>query len=125
MNTSVAEKIPADLRHDWSTGEIGQLFAMPFNDLLYHAQQMHRSRFDPNQVQVSTLLSIKTGRCPEDCGYCPQSVRYDTGLQDEALLPLDEVLEQARAARDKGSSRFCMGAAWRAPKDRDLDPVIE
>ena len=125
MNTSVAEKNPTGLRHDWSADEIGQLFDLPFSDLLYHAQQVHRSHFDPNQVQVSTLLSIKTGRCPEDCGYCPQSVRYDTGLEDEPLLPLDEVLAQARAARDKGSSRFCMGAAWRAPKDRDLEPVIE
>jgi len=93
--------------------------------LLFHAQQVHRSHFDPNQVQVSTLLSIKTGRCPEDCGYCPQSVRYDTEVENEALLPLEEVLEQAQAAKAKGSSRFCMGAAWRSPKDRDLDQVIE
>jgi biotin synthase len=113
------------LRHDWSTVEIEQLFNLPFNDLLFHAQQLHRSHFDPNQVQVSTLLSIKTGRCPEDCGYCPQSVRYDTELENEALLPLAKVLEQAQAAKAKGSSRFCMGAAWRSPKDRDLDQVIE
>ena len=113
------------LRHDWSTIEIEQLFNLPFNDLLFHAQQVHRSHFDPNQVQVSTLLSIKTGRCPEDCGYCPQSVRYDTEVENEALLPLEEVLEQAQAAKAKGSSRFCMGAAWRSPKDRDLDQVIE
>jgi len=113
------------LRHDWSTDEIEQLFNLPFNDLLFHAQQVHRSHFDPNQVQVSTLLSIKTGRCPEDCGYCPQSVRYDTEVENEALLPLEEVLEQAQAAKAKGSSRFCMGAAWRSPKDRDLDQVIE
>lgn len=113
------------LRHDWSTDEIEQLFNLPFNDLLFHAQQVHRSHFDPNQVQVSTLLSIKTGRCPEDCGYCPQSVRYDTEVENEALLPLEEVLQQAQAAKAKGSSRFCMGAAWRSPKDRDLDQVIE
>ncbi len=113
------------LRHDWSTDEIEQLFNLPFNDVLFHAQQVHRSHFDPNQVQVSTLLSIKTGRCPEDCGYCPQSVRYDTEVENEALLPLEEVLEQAQAAKAKGSSRFCMGAAWRSPKDRDLDQVIE
>ncbi len=113
------------LRHDWSTDEIEQLFNLPFNDLLFHAQQVHRSHFDPNQVQVSTLLSIKTGRCPEDCGYCPQSVRYDTEVENEALLPLEEVLEQAQAAKTKGSSRFCMGAAWRSPKDSDLDQVIE
>lgn len=113
------------LRHDWSTDEIEQLFNLPFNDVLFHAQQVHRRHFDPNQVQVSTLLSIKTGRCPEDCGYCPQSVRYDTEVESEALLPLEEVLEQAQAAKAKGSSRFCMGAAWRSPKDRDLDQVIE
>lgn len=113
------------LRHDWSTIEIEQLFNLAFNDLLFHAQQVHRSHFDPNQVQVSTLLSIKTGRCPEDCGYCPQSVRYDTEVENEALLPLEEVLEQAQAAKAKGSSRFCMGAAWRSPKDRDLDQVVE
>ncbi len=113
------------LRHDWSTIEIEQLFNLAFNDLLFHAQQVHRSHFDPNQVQVSTLLSIKTGRCPEDCGYCPQSVRYDTEVENETLLPLEEVLEQAQAAKAKGSSRFCMGAAWRSPKDRDLDQVVE
>ena len=123
--TSEAIQANLALRHDWSTIEIEQLFNMPFNDLLFHAQQVHRNHFDPNQVQVSTLLSIKTGRCPEDCGYCPQSVRYDTELENEALLPLEQVVEQAQAAKAKGSSRFCMGAAWRSPKDRDLDQVIE
>jgi len=113
------------IRHDWRDAEIAALYDQPFNDLLFRAQQVHREHFDPNQVQVSTLLSIKTGRCPEDCGYCPQSVRYDTGLEDEPLLPVDEVLAQARAARERGASRFCMGAAWRAPKDRDLDAVVE
>ncbi len=123
--TPEAVQAKAALRHDWSTEEIMQLFNLPFNDLLFHAQQVHRSHFDPNRVQVSTLLSIKTGRCPEDCGYCPQSVRHDTELEDEALLPLEEIRKQAQAAKDKGSSRFCMGAAWRSPKDRDLDQVIE
>jgi biotin synthase len=125
MNTCISEMVRPELRHDWTANEIGEYFDLPFNDLLYQAQQQHRTSFDPNQVQVSTLLSIKTGRCPEDCGYCPQSVRYDTGLENESLLPLEQVLDQARAARARGSSRFCMGAAWRAPKDRDLDPVIE
>jgi len=114
-----------ELRHDWSRNEIEQLFNLSFNDLLFHAQQVHRAHFNPNEVQVSTLLSIKTGRCPEDCGYCPQSVRYDTGVENESLMPLEQVLEQARAAKAKGSSRFCMGAAWRSPKDRDLDQVVE
>jgi len=114
-----------NLRNDWEVEEIDSLFNLPFNDLMFHAQQVHRQYFDPNQVQVSTLLSIKTGRCPEDCGYCPQSVRYDTGLEVEPLMPLEQVIEAARAAKAKGSSRFCMGAAWRSPKDRDLDPVIE
>ena len=101
------------------------LFALPFNDVLFRAQQVHREHFDPNAVQRSTLLSIKTGGCSEDCGYCSQSARYDTGLERERLLPLEEVLENARAAKAKGSSRFCMGAAWRGPKDKDLEPVVE
>jgi biotin synthase len=124
-NTSEAVQANIELRHDWSRNEIEQLFNLPFNDLLFHAQLVHRGHFDPNEVQVSTLLSIKTGRCPEDCGYCPQSVRYDTEVDNEALMPFEQVLEQAKAAKAKGSSRFCMGAAWRRPKDRDLDQVIE
>jgi biotin synthase len=124
-STPEAVQANTELRHDWSRNEIEQLFNMPFNDLLFHAQQVHRGHFDPNEVQVSTLLSIKTGRCPEDCGYCPQSVRYDTEVDNEALMPLEQVLEQAKVAKAKGSSRFCMGAAWRSPKDRDLDHVIE
>lgn len=125
--SSTPEAVQAndELRHDWSRKEIEQLFNLPFNDLLFHAQLVHRGHFNPNEVQVSTLLSIKTGRCPEDCGYCPQSVRYDTEVENEALMPLEQVLEQARAAKAKGSSRFCMGAAWRSPKDRDLDQVVE
>jgi biotin synthase len=122
--TAIAEN-DYNLRNDWNVEEIDKLFSLPFNDLMFHAQQVHRQYFDPNQVQVSTLLSIKTGRCPEDCGYCPQSVRYDTGLEVEPLMPLDQVIDAARSAKARGSSRFCMGAAWRSPKDRDLDPVIE
>jgi biotin synthase len=113
------------IRNDWSLDEIRELFAMPFNDLVFRAQTVHREHFDPNRVQVSTLLSIKTGACAEDCGYCSQSARYDTGLQREKLLPLDEVVAAAQAARAKGSTRFCMGAAWRNPTDRNLDKVIE
>lgn len=115
----------AELRNDWSIDEINALFALPFADLLFRAQVAHRAHFDPNQVQVSTLLSIKTGACAEDCAYCSQSARYDTGLERESLLPLDEVVAAAEAARAKGSTRFCMGAAWRNPTDRNLDKVIE
>jgi biotin synthase len=115
----------AETRHDWSLDEIRALFALPFNDLLYRAQTVHRAHFDPNKVQVSTLLSIKTGACAEDCSYCSQSAKYDTGLEREKLLPLDEVIEAAQAAKAKGSSRFCMGAAWRNPTDKNLDKVIE
>ena len=96
--------------------EVEALFALPFNDLLFQAQTVHRQYFDPNQVQVSTLLSIKTGACPEDCAYCPQSTRYDTGLEVEKLMEVEKVLEQARAAVASGATRFCMGAAWRCPK---------
>lgn len=114
----------AMLRHDWSRQEIEALFALPFNDLLFRAQSVHRAHFDPNQVQVSTLLSIKTGACPEDCAYCPQSTRYDTGLEVEALMEVEAVLDQARAAVASGATRFCMGAAWRSPKDRDMPKVV-
>ncbi|WP_407327971.1 biotin synthase BioB [Congregibacter brevis] len=107
-------------RHDWEREEIAALFALPFSDLLFRAQSVHREYFDPNAVQVSTLLSIKTGACPEDCAYCPQSTRFDTGLSVEALMEVNQVLEQAEAARRSGATRFCMGAAWRSPKDRDL-----
>jgi biotin synthase len=114
-----------ETRHDWSIDEISALLDQPFNDLLFRAQSVHRANFDPNRIQVSTLLSIKTGACPEDCGYCSQSAKHDTGLQRERLLPLEEVLEAAQAARDKGATRFCMGAAWRNPTDRNLERVIE
>lgn len=113
------------LRHDWRADEVAALFALPFSDLLHQAQSAHRAYFDANAVQLSTLMSIKTGACPEDCAYCPQSVRFDTGLEREALLPLEQVRDAARRARDAGATRFCMGAAWRSPKDRDLDRVID
>ncbi|MCB1791200.1 MAG: biotin synthase BioB [Gammaproteobacteria bacterium] len=113
------------VRNDWTLDEIRALFTRPFNDLLFAAQQVHRAHFDANQVQVSTLLSIKTGACSEDCAYCSQSAKYDTGLERERLLPLDEVVAAAQAAKDKGSTRFCMGAAWRNPTDKNLDRVIE
>lgn len=120
------ENIAADeLRHDWTADEIAALFDLPFMDLLFQAQQCHRQHFDPNTVQISSLLSIKTGKCPEDCAYCPQSVRHDAELTVDPLMPLDEVLVAAKKARQKGSSRFCMGAAWRSPKDKDLDAVVE
>jgi len=101
------------------------LYELPLAELVYRAQTVHREHFDPAELQLSTLLSVKTGGCPEDCGYCPQSRRHATGVQDEPLLPLDEVHEAARAAKEQGASRFCMGAAWRGPKERDLAPVLE
>ncbi|CAA6801296.1 MAG: Biotin synthase (EC [uncultured Thiotrichaceae bacterium] len=112
------------LRTDWTVEEIERLYDLPFNDLLFKAQTIHRESFDPNEVQVSTLLSIKTGACPEDCSYCSQSARNDTGLEREKLLPLDEVLVAANRAKDSGATRFCMGAAWRNPTDKNLDKVI-
>ena len=107
----------------WPLAEIEALFNLPFNDLLFRAQQVHREHFDPNEVELATLLSIKTGGCPEDCGYCPQSVHYDTGVEASKLMDLDSVREAALAAKAAGATRFCMGAAWRAPKDRDIDNV--
>ena len=115
----------SELRHNWSKAEISALFDLPFNDLLFQAQSLHRQHFDPNQVQVSTLLSIKTGACPEDCGYCSQSAKNDAEVERERLLPLEEVIEKAQLARDNGASRFCMGAAWRNPTDKNLEKVIE
>lgn len=112
-------------RHDWSKTEIEALFALPFNDLVFRAAAVHRQHFDANAVQVSTLLSIKTGACPEDCKYCSQSGHYNTGLDKEKLLEVCKVLEAARAARERGASRFCMGAAWRSPRDRDMPYVLE
>lgn len=122
-------KAPSDARASsaerWSRAEVEALFALPFSDLLFKAQQVHRENFDANQVQLSTLLSIKTGGCPEDCGYCPQSVHYDTGVEAGKMLDMSAVREAAQAAKAQGASRFCMGAAWRAPKDRDIEKVAE
>ncbi len=111
------------VRHDWTRNEIGALFALPFPELVFRAAQAHRENFDPAEVQISTLLSIKTGGCPEDCAYCPQAAQFDTGVKAEKLMSLDAVLGEARAAKAAGAQRFCMGAAWRSPKDRDLDSV--
>jgi biotin synthase len=113
-----------DVRHDWQYQEVADLFALPMNDLLFQAQTIHRQHFDPNQVQVSTLLSIKTGACPEDCAYCPQSARYDTKLEKEKLMEVEAVIEKAKAAKAAGSDRFCMGAAWRSPHERDMPYVL-
>ncbi len=122
---ALVETSPAieDIRHDWTREELRAIFAMPFCDLIFRAQTLHRKYFDARQVQISTLLSIKTGGCPEDCAYCPQSAHYDTGVKADRLMSLDAVLGQARAAKESGATRFCMGAAWRAPKDRELDAV--
>jgi len=113
------------LRNDWSLAEVQQLFALPFLDLVFRAQQVHRQFQTPNTVQVSTLLSIKTGACPEDCAYCPQSVRYDTGLEAQELMEVEEVVRRASAARQAGATRFCMGAAYRAPKAKDLAVIAQ
>src|SRR5689334_14706319 len=130
MTTAILETTrfsPATLaaaaRHDWTRSEIAALFALPFPDLMFQAQSVHRAHFDPTEVQVSTLLSIKTGGCPEDCAYCPQAAQYDTGVKAEKLMDLDAVLAEARAAKAAGAQRFCMGAAWRSPKDRDVENV--
>jgi len=112
-----------DVRNDWTLADARALFALPFNDLLFHAQRVHRQHFDPNRVQVSTLLSIKTGACPEDCAYCPQSVRYETHVGREELMDLEDVLAAARAARGTGVTRFCMGAAYRNPKPKQLEQI--
>jgi len=128
---NVAENNVADFavshqtEQKWSVADIVALFDMPFSDLIHRAQTVHRLHFDPNQVQVSTLLSIKTGGCPEDCGYCPQAARYHTGIENEELMALEDVVAAARNAKEKGASRFCMGAAWRGPKQKDLEPVMK
>ena len=113
------------VRHDWSDEEVRAIFSLPFPELIFRAQSIHRLHFDPRAVQISTLLSIKTGGCPEDCAYCPQSAHYDTGVQAEKLMAFDAVLAEARTAKAAGATRFCMGAAWREPKDRDLEKVCE
>jgi len=116
---------PVETEKRWSVAQIVALFELPFSDLIHRAQTVHRENFDPNAVQVSTLLSIKTGGCSEDCGYCPQAARYHTDVENEPLMPIDEVLAAARAAKESGASRFCMGAAWRSPKQKDLEPVLK
>jgi biotin synthase len=112
-------------RHDWTREEVRELLRLPFPVLIFRAAQVHRKHFDPSEVQISTLLSIKTGGCPEDCAYCPQSAKFETGVTAEKLMDLKAVLAEARAAKTGGASRFCMGAAWRSPKDRDLERVCE
>jgi len=114
-----------DLRHDWARTEIAGLFDLPFNDLIFRAQSVHREYFDPNEVQMSTLLSIKTGGCPEDCGYCAQSAKFETLVKAEKMMSVEAVLAEAKRARDAGASRYCMGAAWRNPKDKDLEVVCQ
>lgn len=116
---------PAPIRHDWQRDELLALFDLPLPDLLFRAAAVHRQHFDPAQVQISTLLSVKTGGCPEDCAYCPQAQRYDTGINAQKLMDTESVLEKARQAKAAGASRFCMGAAWRSPKDRDIPKVAE
>jgi biotin synthase len=128
LPTNAAEICSPDtgaVRHDWTRSQVRALFALPFPELIFRALSIHRMHFDPCEVQISTLLSIKTGGCPEDCAYCPQSVHYETGVKAEKLMAVDAVLAEARAAKNAGASRFCMGAAWREPKDRDLDKVCE
>jgi len=112
-------------RHDWDVTEVLALYGLPFNDLLHHAQTIHREFFDPNEIQLSTLLNIKSGSCPEDCAYCPQSVRYETDVIDASLMQLDQVIAAAAEAKACGASRFCMGAAWRSPKEKDFSRVLE
>ena len=116
---------PSDKAERWSVAQVEALLQVPFADLIYRAQQVHREHFDANAVQLSALLSIKTGGCPEDCGYCPQAARYDTSVKSQELMGIGEVLEAARVAKAAGATRFCMGAAWRGPKQRDLEPVLE
>ncbi|WP_419147956.1 biotin synthase BioB [Pseudoalteromonas 'SMAR'] len=113
------------LRHNWTHDEVKALFTMPFNDLLFHAASIHRKHFNPNEVQISTLLSIKTGACPEDCKYCPQSGHYKTDLERERLMEVEKVVQQAKLAKEKGATRFCMGAAWSDPKDRDMPYIAK
>jgi biotin synthase len=125
MTIAASERDVAVVRHDWTRAEVRALFELPFPELIFRAQRIHRQHFDPTEVQISTLISIKTGGCPEDCAYCPQSVHYQTSVKAEKLMRVDAVVAEARAAKGAGASRFCMGAAWREPKDRDLDTVCE
>ncbi len=122
---NAAAGAPADTAPRWSAAAVEALFELPFNDLVFRAHGVHRAHFDPNAVQLSTLLSVKTGGCPEDCGYCPQAARYHTGVASEDLLSVEQVTAAARLARENGATRFCMGAAWRGPRQRDLEQVME
>ncbi len=123
--TAAAQSLPGHTDRAWTPQAVMALYDKPFGDLVFEAQQVHRSHFKPNRVQLSTLLSVKTGGCPEDCGYCPQAARYHTGVENEALLSVAQVLAAARAAKQSGATRFCMGAAWRGPKQRDLEKVAD
>ena len=123
MTIAASERDLAVVRHDWTRAEVRALFELPFPELIFRAQRIHRLHFDPTEVQISTLISIKTGGCPEDCAYCPQSAHYQTSVKAEKLMRVDAVVAEARAAKSAGASRFCMGAAWREPKDRDLEQV--
>jgi biotin synthase len=123
MNAPAPELRDGVVRHDWTREDIARLFALPFADLIFRAQSVHRQNFSANEVQMSTLLSIKTGGCPEDCGYCSQSASHETGLKASKLMEIEAVLADAKAAKESGATRFCMGAAWRSPKDKDLDAV--
>lgn len=137
MNQLTSNKINCDATHpldcttvssnsvSWTVVEIEMLLDLPFNDLIYRAQMVHRQHHDPNAIQLSTLISVKTGGCPEDCGYCPQAARYHTGIQNLDMLSLEEVVMTAKIAKERGASRFCMGAAWRGPKQRDIDKMTE
>jgi len=125
LNTVQALKKNSEIRHDWQTQEVLSLMSQPLNDLVFQAQAMHRKYFDANTVQLSTLLNIKQGGCPEDCAYCPQSVRYETEVDAEAMLSLDKVKDAAEKARQEGATRFCMGAAWRSPKEKDFIMVLD
>ena len=125
MQAAAAERVSKDSPQQWTAAQVLALFELPFNDLIFRAQQVHRAHFDANSIQRSTLLSVKTGGCSEDCGYCSQAARHHTGLERQPLMEIDAVVAAARAAREKGASRFCMGAAWRGPKDRDLAQVTE
>lgn len=125
MQTTTDNQTNNNVRHNWTSNEVKALFALPFNDLMFKAQTIHREHFNANEVQVSTLLSIKTGACPEDCKYCSQSARYKTDIDKERLMEVEKVLEAAKQAKAQGSTRFCMGAAWRNPKERDMPYVTE
>jgi biotin synthase len=125
LDSQALATAPATATERWTVEKIEELLALPLPELLFRAQTIHREHHDPTKVQLSTLLSIKTGGCPEDCGYCPQSRRFTTGVEDQPLMALDQVMEAAKAAKAAGASRFCMGAAWRGPKQRELEPVLD